>query len=166
MDQDPYRATPPLPGRPADSWVIEIPGSITRPIKYMWLMLAGLSAISLAAALVLLFAIQRHGTFLAAGLGLTTCMYVPLAIGIYKRIPLVAVGTLIISVIGLLGAFVRAAMGDVSVPALVVSAVMTLISVRGTIAIYAFHRLVAEARRRPPGQESGNHTAPAGKPEA
>lgn len=57
MDQDPYQATPPLPGRPADSWVIEIPGSITRPIKYMWLMLSVLSAISLAAALVLLFAI-------------------------------------------------------------------------------------------------------------
>ncbi|MBK0013672.1 hypothetical protein [Stenotrophomonas sp. S41] len=166
MDQDPYRATPPFPGQPADSWVIEIPGSITRPIKYMWLMLAVLSVISFAAALLMLFAIQGHGTFIAAGLGLTTCMYVPLAVGIYKRLPLVAVGTLIISVIGLLGAFVRAAMGDVSVPALVVSAVMTLISVRGTIAIYAFHRLVAEARRRPPGQESGNHTAPAGKPEA
>ncbi|WP_313206957.1 hypothetical protein [Stenotrophomonas sp.] len=166
MDQDPYRATPPLPGRPADSWVIEIPGSITRPIKYMWLMLAVLSVISLAAALVLLFAIQRHGTFIAAGLGLTTCMYVPLAVGIYKRIPLVAVGTLIISVIGLLGAFVRAAMGDVSVPALVVSAVMTLVSVRGTIAIHAFHRLVAEARRQPPGQQSDSQPALAGKPDA
>ncbi len=35
MEQDPYRATQPLPGRPADSWVIEIPGPITRPIKYM-----------------------------------------------------------------------------------------------------------------------------------
>lgn len=166
MDQDPYRATPPLPGQPADSWVIEIPGSITRPIKYMWLMLAVLSAISLAAAVVLLFAIQRHGTFIAAGLGLTTCMYVPLAVGIYKRIPLVAVGTLIISVIGLLGAFVRAAMGDVSVPALVVSAVMTLVSVRGTIAIYAFHRLVAEARRRPPGQQLDSQPALAGEPDA
>jgi len=166
MDQDPYRATPPLPGQPADSWVIEIPGSITRPIKYMWLMLAVLSVISFAAALVMLFAIQGHGTFIAAGLGLTTCMYVPLAVGIYKRIPLVAVGTLIISVIGLLGAFVRAAMGEVSVPALVVSAVMTLVSVRGTIAIYAFHRLVAEARRRPPGQQSGNRPALAAKPDA
>lgn len=166
MDQDPYRATPPLPGQPADSWVIEIPGSITRPIKYMWLMLAVLSVISFAAALVMLFAIQGHGTFIAAGLGLTTCMYVPLAVGIYKRIPLVAVGTLIISVIGLLGAFVRAAMGDVSVPALVVSAVMTLVSVRGTIAIYAFHRLVAEARRRPPGQQSDSQPALAGKPDA
>lgn len=166
MDQDPYRATPPLPGQPADSWVIEIPGSITRPIKYMWLMLAVLSVISFAAALVMLFAIQGHGTFIAAGLGLTTCMYVPLAVGIYKRIPLVAVGTLIISVIGLLGAFVRAAMGDVSVPALVVSAVMTLVSVRGTIAIYAFHRLVAEARRRPPGQQSDSQPALAGNPDA
>lgn len=166
MEQDPYRATQPLPGRPADSWVIEIPGSITRPIKYMWLMLAVLSVISFAAALVLLFAIQRHGTFLAAGLGLTTCMYVPLAIGIYKRIPLVAVGTLIISVIGLLGAFLRAAMGDVSVPALVLSAVMTLVSVRGTIAIYAFHRLVAEARRRPPGQQLSSDAALTGKPDA
>lgn len=48
QDQDPYRATPSLPGRPADSWVIEIPGSITRPIKYMWLMLAVVSAISSA----------------------------------------------------------------------------------------------------------------------
>ncbi len=129
-------------------------------------MLALLSVISLAAALVLLFAIQRHGTFLAVGLGLTTCMYVPLATGIYKRIPLVAVGTLIISVIGLLRAFLRAAMGDVSVPALFLSAVMTLVSVRGTIAIYAFHRLVAEARRRPPGQLLSSDAAFAGKPDA
>ncbi|WP_159091934.1 hypothetical protein [Stenotrophomonas sp. ZAC14D2_NAIMI4_7] len=166
MDQDPYRATPPHPATPADSWVIEIPGSITRPIKYMWLMLAVLSVISLAAALVLLFAIQRHGTFMAAGLGLTTCMYVPLAVGVYKRIPLVAVGTLIISVIGLLGAFLRAAMGDVSIPALVVSALMTLVSVRGTIAIYAFHRLVADARRRPPGQPLSNDPALAQNPES
>ena len=151
MDQDPYHATKPLPARPVESWVIEIPGSVTRPIKYMWLLLAILSAISAVAAIVLLLGNQRHGTFLAAGLGVTTCIYVPLAVGIYKRIPLVAVGTLVISVIGLLGAFLRIAQGDVSVPALVVSGVMTFVSVRGTIAIYAFHRIVADARRRPPG---------------
>lgn len=151
MDQDPYHATKPLPARPVESWVIEIPGSITRPIKYMWLLLAFVSAISAVGAIVLLLSNQPFGNFVAVALGLVTCIYLPLAVGIYKRIRLVAVGTLVISVIGLLGALLRVVQGDISVPSLAFSGVMTFVSVRGTIAIYAFHRLVADARRRPPG---------------
>lgn len=166
MDQDPHRTTKLLSASPVDSWVIEIPGSITLPIKYMWLLLAVLSAIALVAAVALLLGDYHRGTVLAAGLGLTTCFCGPLAIGIYKRIPLVAVGTLVITVIGLLAAILRVAQGDVSVPALVVSGVMTFVSIRGTIAIYAFHRLVADARRRPPGPRLSDDPAFAEKPEA
>lgn len=167
MEEDsPYRVSKTPPGRPSDSWVIEIPQGLTRPIKHMWILLVVMSVLALVAGLGMLITNRNYGPFLAAALSLVALMYGVLAIGVYKRIRLVAAGVVGICVISLLGALTRAIQGDVSLIALGFAAVSTFVSVRGTMATYAFHRFVADARQRPPGPRLSDDPAFADKTHA
>jgi peptidoglycan/LPS O-acetylase OafA/YrhL len=150
-ENSPYHASRALPGKPSDSWVIQIPSEITSPIRHMWLLLATMATVALISGVVLLFTNKAYGTFMALALGFAGGMYLLLALGVYKRIRMVAGGVVGICVISLVGALLRLAQGDVSLVAIGVSIVSTFISIRGTNAIFAFHRFVADARRRPPG---------------
>lgn len=152
MEEDsPYRASTAPPADSANSWVIEIPSDITRPIKQLWVLLCIQTAIAVVWGVVQLYKYPSGGALIALMFGLTAAINIAFALGIYNRFKLAGTVLAVISGMGLLMQLFALLKGNVSLLSLGAATVTAVFSIRGAIAIHAYHAFVADARRRPPG---------------
>ena len=168
MEEDsPYRASKVLPTEPTDSLDSEVPTSITRPIKHLWILLLVQTGIAVVWGVIQIFsAAPSVALIVAATFGTTAVVNAAFAYGVYKRVFWVAVVVACINVFSLLMEILSLARGMGSAFTFFLAVAITYFGVRGAAAIREYRRFMADARLRPPGAKLSEDPAFAEKQEA
>lgn len=151
-DNSPYQASKVAPAPQYANrldWRDEPPREITSPIKHMWILLTVMgSLVVLAGGLTLIFTANAP-MFALIPVIAVGAMYLLGAFGVYKRSRIAA--TLVLCFCGLaaLGSLIRLVTGEASLGTIGFIAVLSFVSIRGTLATYRYHRHLANVRTRP-----------------
>ena len=165
-EESPYTASKVAPDLRQNSWVIEIPSDITRPIKHLWILLCIQTVLALGWGVVQMVRFPSGGMMFMLLFGITAAINAAFALGVYNRFQLAATALAGLSGLSLVYGLFNAVQGNVSVISLGASAVSLFFSIRGAMAIHQYHAFVANARRRPPGPRLSDDPAFAEKQEA
>ncbi|WP_312318811.1 hypothetical protein [Stenotrophomonas sp.] len=167
MEEDsPYRASKVLPTQPTDSTAGEVPASITRPIKHLWILLLVQTGIALVWGVIQIFSAPSVALIVAATFGTTAVVNAAFAYGVYKRVFWVAVVVACINVFSLLMELLSLGRGTGSAFTFFLAVAITYFGVRGAAAVREYRRFMADARLRPPGRKLSEDPAFAEKSEA
>lgn len=165
-EESPYTASKVAPDLRQNSWVVEIPSDITRPIKHLWILLCIQTVLALGWGAVQMFRFPNSGTMFLLMFGITAAINAAFAVGVYNRFQLAATVLSALSGLSLMMELFNAVKGNVSLISLGASAVTLFFAIRGAIAINQYRAFVANARRRPPGPRLSDDPAFAEKQEA
>ncbi len=149
-DQSPYQASRVTPRTTRADRRDEAPQEILSPIRHMWILLAVGAVLTGFGGAVLLFTDVRANTYLLVVLGVSFAFYALTAFGVYKRSRAAACVAVAMCGLGALGTLVNIANGQGTLTGVGFTAVLTFVSIRGTLATFRYHRHVRDVRSRPP----------------
>lgn len=147
-ENSPYLASKADLSTAADGAATGVPGEITRPIKYLWILLAVQTGIAVVWGGYQVITAPSMALFLAAIFGMTAVINAACAFGVYNRVYWVAVVVTVLYGLSLVMELFSLLKGTPSIFALIVGVVTTIIGVRGTQAIRDYHSFVAASRKR------------------
>ena len=143
MEEDsPYQASQVVLVSSTDTGGMQVPRHITRPITHLWILLCIQAGISLVVGLTLAISAPISLLFQLLIFGGTMAIYASFAVGVYMRVLWIAIVVATLNGVSLLMGLLSLARGDGSIILLLIAAVTTYFSVRGAIAIRAYHRYV------------------------
>lgn len=149
MEEDsPYVASKADLSTAADGAATGVPGEITRPIKYLWILLAVQTGIAVVWGGYQVLTAPSMGLFLTALFGFTAVINTACAFGVYHRVYWVAVVVTVLYGLSLAMEVFSLLMGNPRVFPLLLGVVTILISIRGTQAIGDYHRFLADSRKQ------------------
>lgn len=149
-DNSPYQASRVLPAARALDHRDQVPHSITSPIRHLWIVLTLLGCFAVFGAASALAVEQTVNAWFLVPILMITSIYFLAAFGVYKRSRVTACLVLLVCAMAALGTVINIATGKGTLTGVGALAVLTFVSVRGTLAVFRYHRHVADARRRPP----------------
>lgn len=151
-DNSPYQASRAAPAMPPSrvDWRDEAPHEITSPIRHMWILLALGGAMTALGAIGLLATDARANTFLLVVMGVSTAFYLLSAFGVYRRSRVAACVVVTMCALGALGTLVNISAGQGSFSGVAFTAILAVVSIRGTLATFRYHRHLRQVRSRPP----------------
>ncbi|WNH54525.1 hypothetical protein [Stenotrophomonas oahuensis] len=147
-ENSPYLAGKAELSTAADGSATGVPGEITRPITYLWILLAVQTGIAVVWGGYQVLTAPSMALFLAAIFGMTAVINAACAFGVYNRVYWVAVVVTVLYGLSLVMELFSLLKGTPSIFALIVGVVTTIIGVRGTQAIRDYHSFVAASRKR------------------
>jgi len=165
-EQSPYLASTAGVATSDDSGATKVPGEITRPITYLWILLAFQTGIAVVWGGYQVITAPSMALFLGALFGFTAILNAASAFGVYHRIYWVAAVVTVLYGLSLAMEVFNMLMGKPSVFSLIVGVVTTVIGIRGTQAIGDYHRFLAASRKRRSSPSLANDPAFAQKQEA
>lgn len=148
-DNSPYQASRVAPTAAKRDWRDVPPREITSPIKHMCIMLS-IGAILATISTVGIMLNGMANALLLAIMGFSTLFYAATAFGVYKASRVAACAVLVICAFGVLGTLLNITAGQGSLSGVGFMAVLTFVSIRGTLATFRYHRHLRDVRSRPP----------------
>jgi hypothetical protein len=148
-DNSPYQASRVTPVAAKRDWRDVPPREITSPIKHMCILLV-IGAILGVISTVGMMLSGMANAFLLIILGVSTLFYAATAFGVYKGSRVTACAVLVICAFGILGTLMNLSTGQGSLTGVGFMAVLTFVSIRGTLATFRYHRHLRDVRSRPP----------------
>ncbi|MBT2766317.1 hypothetical protein J7J08_01535 [Stenotrophomonas sp. ISL-67] len=149
-DQSPYQASHVAPRTAGPDRRDEAPREITSPIKHMYVLVAVMGLFTATAAGFMVFAGPRQSLWMILPLAFVVGIYFLAAFGVYKRSRVAACAVLAMCGLSALGALANIANGQGSLSGIGFLAVLTFVSIRGTLATFRYHRHLRDVRSRPP----------------
>ena len=143
MEEDsPYRASQVVLVTPTDAGGMQVPKHITRPITQLWILLCIQIGFVVVEGLNQAINSSLPSFIPMAIIGISLAINAAFAIGVYMRALWVAIIVAVLNGGSLLAGLYSFATADGSIVQLLIWAVLTLVSVRGVIAIRAYRRFV------------------------
>ncbi|RRU22222.1 hypothetical protein [Stenotrophomonas sp. 278] len=145
-DNSPYRASKVVPaaGKTDQLDLRDPPPSeITGPIKHMWILLVVMGSWIVLAGVMAMIMAPKLSMFVLITTVAVGGLYLLAAFGVYKRSRITATLVLVVCCLGILSSLIRLARNEAQFGTIAFVALLTFVSIRGTIAIYRYHRHLA-----------------------
>lgn len=147
-DNSPYLASKAELTPSGDGMAAEVPSKITRPIKYLWILLCVQAGIAVVWGGYQVITAPSLALFVGAIFGITAVINAACAFGVYNRVYWVAVVVTVLYGLSLVMELFSLLKATPSIIPLIVGVVTTIIGVRGTQAIRDYHGFVAASRQQ------------------
>lgn len=150
-DQSAYQASRVAPAAATRrDWRDEPPREITSPIKHMSIMLAIGAVAGGIGTVGLLASGDPANRPLLVVMAASFVIYGLATFGVYKRSRAAACAVLVLCGFGVLGTLLNISNGQGSLGGVGFTALLAIVSVRGTLATFRYHRHMRTVRSRPP----------------
>lgn len=148
-DNSPYQASKVVPAAGVTNQLDlhdPPPVEITRPIKHMWILLVVMGSWVVLAGVMALIMASTFSMFVLITMVAVGGLYMLAAFGVYKRSRITATLVLVFCCLGVLNSLIRLARNETQFVTIAFVALLTFVSIRGTLAIYSYHRYIANVR--------------------